>query len=366
MSYGEEVVAAQQYHVVLPLPPTIYDIWRRPSWGQNNSDRLAVKESRPGEQREMETRYRVYCFKILKGLGLQLVQNTYLPEKMHWVVRRTCEWMETVLEVIQDKSTSNQVFAECASEVLHDLLDRARLLFMRELRERVLAIFNRDDFFKCNANTLRYWADIIDWVVSLDKHSETYLSYLQKVTLHSSYFSSESAENKRRIKSFERICFILYAGGKDRYSGKLKVLLAKMVDVIKKPENVHAALLTLILFAIRILILRLSEVSLNQLFVDIWPMLLTLLMQTFSKRLVRVHIQNEISKNPNYLLAALKLVEMISLNNLTEFASHQWIFLTDYFGARLSMPETTPEMKALFTRRPERTPGCMQSPRSSS
>ncbi len=65
-------------------------------------------------------------------------------------------------------------------------------------------------------------------------------------------------------------------------------------------------------------------------------MLLTLLMQTFSKQLVRVHIQNEISKNPNYLLAALKLIEMISLTNLGEFAHHQWIFLTDYFGVTLS------------------------------
>jgi len=115
-----------------------------------------------------------------------------------------------------------------------------------------------------------------------------------------------------------------------------------MVDVIKKPENVHAALLILILFAVRILILRLSEITLNQLFIDTWPMLLTLLMQTFSRKLVRVHIQNEISKNPNYLLAALKLIEMISLNNLNEFANHQWIFIADYFGTSITVPEASP------------------------
>ncbi len=72
----------------------------------------------------------------------------------------------------------------------------------------------------------------------------------------------------------------------------MKVLLAKIVDVIKKPETAHAALLILILFALRILILRLSEITLNQLFIDIWPMILTLLMQTFSKQSVRVHIRN--------------------------------------------------------------------------
>jgi len=60
-----------------------------------------------------------------------LIQNTYLPEKAHWIIRRTCDWMEIVLGVIKDKSSGNQIFAECASEVLHDLLDRARILFIR-------------------------------------------------------------------------------------------------------------------------------------------------------------------------------------------------------------------------------------------
>jgi hypothetical protein len=280
------------------------------------------------------------------------LQNTYLPEKTHWVVRRVVEWMEIIMGVIEDKSGGNQVYAECASEVLHNLLEGSRALFMKELRGRVLEVFNKDDFFICNSNTLSYWANIINWVVTLDKRSETYLAYLEKVTLHSSYFSSESAENKRRIKSFERICFILYAGEKDQYSSRLNVLLAKIVDVLKKPENVHAALLILILFSVRILILRLSEITLNKLFIDIWPMLLTLLMQTFSRRLVRVHIQNEITKNPNYLLASLKLIEMISLNNLTEFAHHQWIFLTDYFGASLTIPEISIEVKDLLSTRP--------------
>ncbi len=107
-----------------------------------------------------------------------------------------------MLPVIEDKSSHNQIFAECASEVLYDLLYKARLLFIREMKPRVLSLFNKDDFFICNSNTLQYWAKIIDWVVSMDKNNETYLHYLEKVTLSSSYFASESAENKRRIKSF--------------------------------------------------------------------------------------------------------------------------------------------------------------------
>lgn len=102
--------------------------------------------------------------------------------------------------------------------------------------------------------------------------------------------------------------------------------------MIKIAESAHPALLILVLFSIRILILKLSEISLNQLFIDIWPMILAFLMQIFSKKLVKVEIANEISRNPNLLLAALKLVEMISVANLSEFAHHQWVFIYDYFG----------------------------------
>lgn len=70
------------------------------------------------------------------------------------------------------------IFAECASEILHDILDRARILFIKTLKPKVLQIFNKDDFFICNPNTLNYWADIIDWIVSMDRYNETFSEYL--------------------------------------------------------------------------------------------------------------------------------------------------------------------------------------------
>ena len=47
------------------------------------------------------------CFKILKKLGLEVLQNTYAPEKTHWVVRRTVEWLDLILPVIEDKLPMN-------------------------------------------------------------------------------------------------------------------------------------------------------------------------------------------------------------------------------------------------------------------
>ena len=70
----------------------------------------------------MDRRTRLIAFKSLKKIGLELLQNTYLPEKNQWVIVRTTEWMEIILPVIEDKSPENQLFAESASEVLYDLL----------------------------------------------------------------------------------------------------------------------------------------------------------------------------------------------------------------------------------------------------
>ena len=123
--------------------------------------------------------------------------------------------------------------------------------------------------------------------------------------------------------------------------------------MIKIALSSHPSLLILVLFSIRILILRLSEISLNQLFIDIWPMILAFLMQIFSKNLVKVEVANEISKNPNLLLAALKLIEMISISNLGEFAHHQWIFIYDYFGLKISLPENSVELSQILSDRPE-------------
>ena len=49
-------------------------------------------------------------------------------------------------------------------------------------------------------------------VIENNKDIDIFLEYLSKVSLASSIFTKESSETKKKIKSFERICFILYAG----------------------------------------------------------------------------------------------------------------------------------------------------------
>ena len=60
-------------------------------------------------------------------------------------------------------------------------------------------------------------------------------------------FSKESTLNNTRIKSFKRVCFIIFSGNVDQYANKVKVLLDKISEVIKNAETVHPSLLILIL-----------------------------------------------------------------------------------------------------------------------
>ena len=73
------------------------------------------------------------------------------------------------------------------------------------------------------------------------------------------------------------------------------------------------------------MILRLSPKALNLLFKNIWPMLLTLLIE-----ILKPESKKQIErKNLNLILAALKLIELINVVKIEEFYNYQWIFVFD-------------------------------------
>lgn len=77
----------------------------------------------------------------------------------------------------------------------------------------------------------------------------------------------------------------------------------------------------------RILILRLSPKALNSLLKSLWPMILSILIQILLKN--RPSPGEEKPEIMNLILAALKLIELISILKFEEFYLHQWIFVFD-------------------------------------
>jgi len=157
--------------------------------------------------------------------------------------------------------------------------------------------------------------------------------------LTSSYFANESHENKKRVKNFKRVCFIVFSGDVDQYYSRLSPLLDKISEVLKTQESQHPSLLVLVYFCLRVLILKLSSQNLNNLFRHIWPMILTGLIQIFTvvkeNNYISVRQNNNSAKNPNLLLAAMKIIETLSITGLDQFYFHQWMFVFDYFGIEI-------------------------------
>ena len=113
-------------------------------------------------------------------------------------------------------------------------------------------------------------------------------------------FSTKAEAIKLKIKSFERVCFLIYSGQIDKYENKLKMVVESLSEIMNL-EKPSSALLIPLLFCVRILFIRLSQSSLNRLFRYIWPGLITLLVEIFTKE--------HFLKNTNLLLAGLKVIE---------------------------------------------------------
>lgn len=77
----------------------------------------------------------------------------------------------------------------------------------------------------------------------------------------------------------------------------------------------------------RILILRLSPKALESLLKTLWPMILSILIQILLKN--KIFLAKENKEVMNQILAALKLIELISILQFEEFYLHQWIFVFD-------------------------------------
>lgn len=101
--------------------------------------------------------------------------------------------------------------------------------------------------------------------------------------------------------------------------------------MVLKEDDVHTNLIILILFSIRILILRLRRETLNGVFKSMWPFILFLL-----EKLIKPNKWQQKSQGNEVLLAAFKLLEIISCLDIDEFNLHKWAFVFEHFGVSLT------------------------------
>ena len=102
------------------------------------------------------------------------------------------------------------------------------------------------------------------------------------------------------------------------------------IKEVLRDEEVHPNLIILVFFSLRILILRLKQETLDNLFKSMWPSILFLL-----EKMIKQKKLKDQSKQHEIIIAALKLLELISFTDIEEFNLHRWAFLFDYYGVKI-------------------------------
>ncbi|CAD8052257.1 unnamed protein product [Paramecium primaurelia] len=337
----------QNLQLIVPFTPTIFELYTEyyqlrqkdvekteEGWNecfvQRNLFDPYQQKGLKLEQQDFSKKCSIIALKTLKRLSQVTLINTYEVSRGERIVENTKEFMTLIFPLIEDKD--NQIIVESASELLHSILklskDQLSQLFLND----ILNIFNKQEFFKCTGRCLKFWTEIIDIISEKTDLLTEQLGNNSKILQgFTGLFQSKSAEILKKTKGFERVCFIIYSGGVDKYQSKLSSLLDAILTVIKDINQQHEAITILIIFCIRILVLRLSQSSLTQVFRKIWPYLISMLIQIFDRKGKQA--------NPYLLISGLKLIELFSLFQLEEFYFYEWIFVFDYFGITINFQQ---------------------------
>lgn len=116
---------------------------------------------------------------------------------------------EQFFALLKHRKGEDLLIFEKSTQMLYDLSQHSPL-FLKEFKKNILEVFDSDDFFNCSVTALKTWSRIID--ATLDANKLDILSDHLEAVNFTSMFWSKSSEDKLRIKSFQRICFIIYSG----------------------------------------------------------------------------------------------------------------------------------------------------------
>ena len=81
------------------------------------------------------------AFKTLKEIAFRTLQNIYSPEKNDRIILRTRAFMDIIFPIMENKAPENQIFLECASELLFTLLSNNRDILIKEFKKPILDLF---------------------------------------------------------------------------------------------------------------------------------------------------------------------------------------------------------------------------------
>lgn len=133
---------------------------------------------------------------------------------------------------------------------------------MKEFNRDIVEAIDLPDFFDMSQKSLKIWSKFIYFSVE-DIIGEVYTKYVSKVNFSNFFsFSSKSSQNNIWIKSFQRLCFLIYCVKNEKFFTKewISILFKKIKDILNE-RDINDHLIVLMMFLMRILLYQLTLIE---------------------------------------------------------------------------------------------------------
>ena len=223
-----------------------------------------------------------------------------------------------VLKSLQGKSVVLNV--DLMSELMSSLICSPDTRIAEAFKREVMEFLTQTEFFESMKNSqvcFRNWCKIVNSISNACYPDKTVLVNEILGRELSGVFITEQVRSAQRGRMLKAVALVLYAGEKDVYQSTTEIISKTLIDYLKSDRNLDP----LVLFTVRVLLLKLSHTVLSNVWPQLWPHLLTELMQMMQM------MQTE--ENLQLRYAALKFLDLISAINNEEFLMYQWLFFYD-------------------------------------
>lgn len=176
--------------------------------------------------------------------------------------------------------------------------------------------------------TLKKWKQILNWLLTFDK-SDLFMELIAQLSAKATLLASKASELTRKYQALKRLGFLILSGTKDHFDDCYNTLLTKFMEGIRDADN--PTLVAQYLTLLRVMFLRFSQLNeptkeTAKNMQTIWPNLLCKLVQIFQD------CENDPGQSTTVVLAAFRVLEIMSVLNIEDHTLFQWVFVVDSFG----------------------------------
>lgn len=162
----------------------------------------------------------------------------------------------------------------------------------------------------------------MNWFLENDKN-ELFNELIAQLSTKSLLLGSKAYDLTKKYQALKRLAFLILAGKKDQFEDSYALLLTKLMEGIRDADNIH--LVTQYLTLLRVMFLRFGQLNeptkeTAKNMQSLWPNLMCKIIQIF---------QDPSPPKPMVILAALRLLEIMSVLNIEDHTLFQWVFVVD-------------------------------------